>query len=73
MAFLIDKEALLDVINELPDESPKSDAWQHIQMNGIEWYQCPKCAQRPLIDGMFGKIVLSRFCPYCGTKLEVKQ
>lgn len=78
MGYLIEKEKVMSIINEmveyiheLPDESPekKIGAWQRITINNISWYQCPNCQHRPLLNCITKKPQLSRFCPHCGATL----
>lgn len=47
--------------------------WIITHRNGVNTYVCSECNNEPLLIGESYPIFkLSDYCPYCGTKMEVK-
>ena len=51
---------------------PKRGKWVRVE-DGDSWhYECSRCRERPLYS-LYGDIVLSGTCPFCGAKMEVQE
>lgn len=64
----------LDCVNDSIKQLalPVDGKWVRVE-DGDSWhYECSRCRERPLYS-LYGDIVLSGTCPFCGAKLEVQE
>lgn len=67
------KECEVEETEKLEKES-KTGHWTITNRNGVNMYVCSECNNEPLLIGSSYPIFkLSDYCPYCGTKMEVKE
>ena len=63
----------LDCVNDSIKQLalPVDGKWVRVE-DGDSWhYECSRCRERPLYS-LYGDIVLSGTCPFCGAKMEVQ-
>ena len=63
-----ENRSAIRIIMTLPSAERKGK-WIRMTADGVYWYECSECHEKPLLNRWHKQDEMSKFCPNCGASM----